>query len=179
MKRTILASFGLFFISILTTHAQCNVLSERLDDGARFFLHEKERIYINKDLEAGVVVAYIQLILIQSADSDSMYQFAMWVDCGKLGMKELLIPRKIELVYADGSVDYVTAESIESPRQENSFIMQKGTFRLNANIFGNLRTKPLSDIHVVDHRTHNFIMSSPYADILLEQANCLVKYLNK
>lgn len=182
MKKIIIILI-LTFVSILNqfSFAQCNVSTDSLDNGTKYFLCANEKIYDNDDLENGILVAYVQLVVFQNSVNKNLLQFAMLVDVGKSGSKQMVVPRQIKIYFTDDTTIELTAETLESPRMEKAatidVYMQKSTFRLNSGYYTTLQNKSISKIVISDNRTSNQLLCTPYKDILKEQANCIVPKL--
>jgi hypothetical protein len=174
MKKITFVGF-LFTICLINQNlfSQCNVGNDVDEDGTRYYLHAKEQIYVNEDLENGIQTAFVQLVVIQHPTDNDLLQFVMLIDAGKRGAKKMVVPRQVQIIFTDRSKIALTAESLESPRIVEGISMQQSTFRLNADYYATLQSNSISEIIIIDNREGNQINCMPYKDILKEQANCI------
>jgi len=165
--------FALFLATSI--YGQCNVTRTELTNGYIYYLNSKETLFVNDDFHNGVQTAFAQLFAIQLIDNPDMMQFGLYIEFGRRGNKQMIVPRNINFKFTDGTTLFLAAETLDNPRSQSGFFLQKSTFRIDLEQFIIFQTKSISETSIFDHRTSNQIKFSPYRDILLEQANCIAK----
>lgn len=172
--------FGFFAYLIFVSQisfSQCNVGCDVLEDGTKYFMAAKEKLYVNEDFEYGILAAYVQLVVIQHPVEKDLLQFVMYINVGRSGSKQMIVPRQIKIFFTDGTTIELMAESLESPRMVSNIYMQQSTFRLNTSYYTTLQTKSLTKVIIIDNRANNQLVCTPYKDLLIEQANCIASKL--
>lgn len=156
---------------------QCNVEKGTLDNGNIFYAHAKEIIYKNEDLENGILMASVRLVVIQSSNDKDLLQFTMLIDVGRNQSKQMVVPRKISIQFTDNTSIDLDAESLGNPYERSSVFFERSTFRLRSANYVTLQQNSIQKIRIIDSRQNRELLCQPYNDILLEQANCIAKSL--
>lgn len=176
MKKTIFIGFLVAFVVLgQNSFGQCNVDQDVNDNGNKYYYHAREKIYENKDLQYGLLVAYAQLMIIQR--TDNLLQCAMFIIVGKKD-KQMVVPRQIEIYFTDGTSTEFMADKLENLPIVSQTTSQQSTFMLTEDNYVTLQKKSVSKIVIKDNREGNELICTPYKDLLKEQANCIGLMLN-
>lgn len=178
MKKTIFIGFlAAFLVLGQNSLGQCNVDRDVTNNGNKYYYHAREKIYDNKDLQYGLLLAYAQLMIIQSPEDKNLLQFVMFIIVGKKD-RQMVVPRQIEIYFTDGTSTKLMAESLENLPIVSQITSQQSTFILTKEDYLTLQEKSLSKIVIKDNREGNQLICTPYKDLLKEQANCIALMLN-
>ncbi len=159
--------------------AQCSVEQFVSEDGTKSYTHMYEKLYTNEDFENGILMAMAQIIVVQSPDNPELLQFVLKILVGNKPRKQMVVPRKLNIYFNDGSSLNLDAESLVRPKESNGVDIEQSMFRLNSAIYLQLGKKSISKITISDHRENRRLDCYPYKNTLLEQVKCISTEISK
>ncbi|MCX6185692.1 MAG: hypothetical protein NTU43_01685 [Bacteroidetes bacterium] len=177
MRKLIITSlFIIIFIS--TSYGQCNITEGNNSDGYTYSA-QKEVVYKDPRFETGIFAAMLNLDVIQSQTNHDLLAFYLKAYVMRKGNKPMVVPRRLNIKFSDGTSLSLISESIQDPLDRNGIIYYICEFRLDLNIYTQFQSKSVSEIMIIDNRSGESITCNPYSDLLKEQANCIANRLKK
>ncbi len=152
--------------------SQCNVNTMTLED-LKIYRANYEEIYRNKDLHNGLRSVRVSCYYIKRAD-----EFALMIDVlyAKSSVQPALVPRKIQLVFSNGTTQDLSAYKNDSPDLGlPGVIAEKCSFNIPSELAKKIAITPITSIRVVDTRTNEEISATPYNMLIKEQIDCISK----
>ena len=171
--RKLFLVLSVFYLLPLLSFGQCNVKSSKLDSGENLYMNGWEKMYSNDDLEYGILVSFIHLYVVQSAENKDYAKFRMEVDVGSTGSQRKIAARAISISFSDGTIMSLNAETLE-PKIVSNLNMQRSSFKLTQSRYSELCEKSINKIVLLDNRENTELECKPYKDMLKEQANCIL-----
>ncbi len=167
----------LFFFNLATIliQAQCNISTTENDQGNHIFTAQKESIYDDKRYEDGILSILLQLEAIQHPIEKTKLMFYMHAWSLRKGNKPMIVPRQINIDFVDGTFLNLTAEVIHDNRIHQGVSIYVCDYQISLRDYSILQEKSIEKIKVLDNRSGESISTSPYKDILKEQASCITK----
>lgn len=150
--------------------AQCNVNTLSIAD-LTIYRANYEEIYHNKDLHNGLVSVRVSAYYVKRGDIVVVMLDVLYA---KSSIQKLIVPRKIRIVFQDGSVQELIANKQETPNLGAGVTAEKCSFIIAPVNLDAIIDKGISSLIVIDTRTDESITTNPYANLLKEQVGCVI-----
>jgi len=168
MKPTIL--YVIIMMLAQQVYSQCNIQPHKRGE---IISAEAEVIY-----EKAVYPTYYLAVLISLhiQKVDTVKEYGMGILTNQIGGSEL-IPRQVLMKFNDASHTQVILQAYQ---MMPTYIDGSGhtgngcSFQLTQNQWDMITTYGISEVVAIDSRTNKGVKAHPYANILKEQANCLL-----
>lgn len=175
MKKTI----GICFLLVVfgtDLFSQCDV-STHIGKHSTVYVAKEETIFMNKDLENGVLKYQMSIIMMK--DTNTAIPDYFMIDC-KLFTSSYygdngIVPRRIAFYF--GELKAVGLIALRQTQIENlpvGFSGQNYSYEITSELLSLLKTNSLIGIQILDTRTGKSLDFYPYKDMLKEQVNCIL-----
>ena len=168
----------LFILLSHVIHCQCNIKTSS-DANINTYSASYEILYEDDDFSQGIFAVLGGLEVIQrKTDLDAVQMYIHLITTIR-GRKPNIVPRKMIIVFTDDSSLDLTASDMIDPINNNGIMSYICIYKLHQDDYLSIRTKSIKSIKVLDNRSNNNIVFSPYANVFKEQAGCIAQKFKK
>jgi len=125
---TLLIILSLNFLYSNISNAQCRVNTENFDNKeTSITYHDYEELYVNTDLENGLLSAYVSAILYNDIETKENPMIILTIDTRVIIPKKMVVPRKLKIYFLNGDMIEISASNLNSKIRGQIYI-EMGNF---------------------------------------------------